>query len=178
MRVQLSNGLHINGRGDLIVTWKRSIPVTDTLPDSPFGLTAMSRWGKSARMWITLYFLSCWSNNKPAWKQSYQRCKAEVIQWLGEMLWQVYPFVELYKRMNEMEKKSSGKNKSPTFFWYDTDHIENKASDNSYIVVCVFITVGMWLLAQYLAMIGGIHKCTKTHKTARWSNKPPFIFSK
>jgi hypothetical protein len=41
------------------------------------------------------------------------------------------------------------------FPWYDTGHIENDASNNSYIVSCVFVTTVMFLLSRCLATIGG-----------------------
>jgi hypothetical protein len=50
---------------------------------------------------------------------------------------------------------SSGKNWSPTFVWYDTGHIENNESNNSYIVACVFVTAVKFLPSRCLATIRG-----------------------
>jgi hypothetical protein len=41
------------------------------------------------------------------------------------------------------------------FPWYDMGHIENDASSNSSIVVCVFVTMVMFLLSRCLAIIRG-----------------------
>jgi hypothetical protein len=41
------------------------------------------------------------------------------------------------------------------FPWYDTGHIENHASNNSYIVACVFVAAVTFLPSRCLAMIGG-----------------------
>jgi hypothetical protein len=46
------------------------------------------------------------------------------------------------------------------FSWYDIGHIENDASNNSSIVVGVFITAVTFLPSRCLAMIGG---CTYRH---------------
>jgi hypothetical protein len=45
-RVQLSDYIRINGRGDQIATWKQLTLFPDTRPDLPFGLTAISKQGK------------------------------------------------------------------------------------------------------------------------------------
>jgi hypothetical protein len=42
------------------------------------------------------------------------------------------------------------------FPWYDTDHIENDASNNSFIVACVFLTAVTFLTSSCLAMIQGV----------------------
>lgn len=34
------------------------------------------------------------------------------------------------------------------FLWYDTDHLENDVSNSSYIIVCVSVAAGTWLLCQ------------------------------
>jgi hypothetical protein len=60
------------------------------------------------------------------------------------------------------------------FPWYDTGHIENDASKNSYIVACVFVTAVTFLLSRCLAMIW---ENTQTHThTATWSHKPTLFF--
>jgi hypothetical protein len=41
------------------------------------------------------------------------------------------------------------------FLWYDTGHIENDASNNSFIVACVFVTAVTFLPRRCLATIGG-----------------------
>jgi hypothetical protein len=41
------------------------------------------------------------------------------------------------------------------FPWYDTGHVEHAASNNSYVVACVFVTAATFLPTRYLAMIGG-----------------------
>jgi hypothetical protein len=86
------------------------------------------------------------------------------------------------------------------FRWYDTDHIENDASNNSSIVACVFVTAPTFLLNRFLATIWEIFtkplpsndkgnclpsRCvgtigrgdTQTHtQTAKWSHKPILFF--
>jgi hypothetical protein len=52
------------------------------------------------------------------------------------------------------------------FPWYDTGHIENDASNNSYIVVCVFVTAVTFLPRRCLATIEGIHR-QHTHRQQR-----------
>jgi hypothetical protein len=84
------------------------------------------------------------------------------------------------------------------FCWYDTDHIENDASNNSSIVACVFVTaitflpsrclatIGEFLQSHCLATIRGFlpSRCLATIRegthtqTGTWSHKPTFIFSK
>jgi hypothetical protein len=77
------------------------------------------------------------------------------------------------------------------FPWYDTGHTENEASNNSSIVVCVFVTAVTFLPSRCLATIRGLlsrclaaireylpSRClatkgdTQTHtQTAKWSPK-------
>jgi hypothetical protein len=52
-------------------------------------------------------------------------------------------------------KRSCGKNESPTFLWYDTDRIENNESNNSSIVMCVFVAAVTFLPSRCLTMIRG-----------------------
>jgi hypothetical protein len=52
-------------------------------------------------------------------------------------------------------RNKSGKNYWPTFLWYDTDHTENDASDNSSIVACVFIATGTCLPSRCLVTMKG-----------------------
>jgi hypothetical protein len=40
------------------------------------------------------------------------------------------------------------------FPWYDTGHVENDASNSSYIVACIFVTAVTFLLSRCLATIG------------------------
>jgi hypothetical protein len=40
------------------------------------------------------------------------------------------------------------------FPWYDTDPIENDASNNSYIIACVFVTMVTFLPSHCLATVG------------------------
>jgi hypothetical protein len=56
--------------------------------------------------------------------------------------------------------RSSGKNESPTLLWYDSDRIENDASNNFSIVACEFLASGTCLLRRCLVTIGG---CTHRH---------------
>jgi hypothetical protein len=74
-------------------------------------------------------------------------------------------------RGNWNKARSSGKNWSPTFLWYDTHHIENDASNNSSIVTCVLVVAGTCLLSRCLAKMGDIHR-----RRAGWSHKPTFMF--
>jgi hypothetical protein len=84
------------------------------------------------------------------------------------------------------------------FPWYDTGHIENDASNQSFIDACVFVTAVTFLLSRWLATIGGFlpsrcpatigefltSRCletrggyTDTHtRTAMWSHKPTLFF--
>jgi hypothetical protein len=50
---------------------------------------------------------------------------------------------------------------------YDTGHIENRASNNSSIVACVFVTTVTFLPSRYLATIAGIHRQTHIHTHTR-----------
>jgi hypothetical protein len=47
------------------------------------------------------------------------------------------------------------------FPWYDTGHIDNDESNNSFIVACVFVTAVTFLPCRCLATIGGY---TDTHR--------------
>jgi hypothetical protein len=42
------------------------------------------------------------------------------------------------------------------FPWYDTRHIENDASNNSFVVACAFVTAVTFLRSRCLATIGRI----------------------
>jgi hypothetical protein len=75
------------------------------------------------------------------------------------------------------------------FPWYDTGHIKNDESNNSYIVACVFATAVTFLPSRCLATIRGslpnrclatirwIHRHTHT-RTATWSHKPIYFLNK
>jgi hypothetical protein len=60
------------------------------------------------------------------------------------------------------KKSSSGKNLLTTFLWYDTDRIENDASNNYFIVACVFVAAVAFLPSRCLATIGGMY--IETHR--------------
>jgi hypothetical protein len=76
----------------------------NTRQDLPFAVIAIFKGGKEDRIWITLYFRFCWSNNKMAWKpikpRAYDRNGAMigwdsatsqpsccVIKWIHQMKW-------------------------------------------------------------------------------------------
>jgi hypothetical protein len=50
--------------------------------------------------------------------------------------------------------RSSAKNLSSTFLWYDTDGKENEASNNCSIVVCVLVAAVTFSLSRCLATMG------------------------
>jgi hypothetical protein len=61
---------------------------------------------------------------------------------------------------NEAANKKFREELIAYFPWYDTDHIENDASNNSSIVARVFLTLVPFLTSRCLAMIG---EYTDTH---------------
>jgi hypothetical protein len=61
-----------------------------------------------------------------------------------------------------IKARSSGKNYSPVFLWFGTDHIENDGSNN-YIVACVFVAVVTFLPSSCLATIRGY-----TYRHTHW----------
>jgi hypothetical protein len=46
------------------------------------------------------------------------------------------------------------------FPWYDTGHIENDASNNSSVVMCVFVTAVTSLPSRCLATTGDFYRAT------------------
>jgi hypothetical protein len=54
-----------------------------------------------------------------------------------------------------LKARSSGKNYSSIFPWYDTDLIEKDTSNNSSIVACVFVAAVMFLQSRCLATMWG-----------------------
>jgi hypothetical protein len=58
------------------------------------------------------------------------------------------------ERKKEKTNKKFWKELIDYFPWYDTARIENDASNNSYIVACVFVTTVTFLPSRCLATIG------------------------
>jgi hypothetical protein len=44
------------------------------------------------------------------------------------------------------------------FRWYDTGHIENEVSNNSFIVACVFVTAVTFLASRCIATIRDFYR--------------------
>jgi hypothetical protein len=61
--------------------------------------------------------------------------------------------------------KSFWEEKIVYFLWYDTDRIENNASNNSFSLECVCLAAVIILPSRFLATIGGIR--VQTHRLMR-----------